>query len=161
MHLLLDFLAQHKIPYEFHQHAAVYTSREARDLIELLPGASAKNLFLRDKKGKRHFLLVMDDLKTVNLKVLASSQCISGLSLASPQRLLKYLGVTPGAVSLMALIHDTDDQVEMLIDKDLCSAEALQVHPLVNTATLVIPMRGIRAFLAITNHTPKIIDIPV
>ena len=156
---LLEFLDQCNIAFEFHEHVAVYTSQQARDLIAPLPGASAKNLFLRDKKGKRHFLLTVDDLKTVNLKELAASQGISGLSLASPERLMNHLGVTPGAVSLMALVNDKDRQVEVLIDEDLWSADALHAHPLVNTATLVIPMDGIRSFLSATGHTPILVKI--
>lgn len=157
---LLLFLTDHGITYTYHEHVAVFTSQQARDLINPLPGASAKNLFLRDKKGKRHFLLTVDDRKTVNLKSLAASQGISGLSLASPERLMQYLGVTPGAVSLMALVNDPDGQVEVLIDQDLWSADALHAHPLVNTATLVIPLDGIKTLLSATNHTPHFVNIP-
>jgi Ala-tRNA(Pro) deacylase len=157
---LLEFLDQHQIRYSFHEHVAVFTSQQARELIEPLPGASAKNLFLRDKKGKRHFLLTMDDQKTVNLKLIAASQGISGLSLASPERLMTHLGVTPGAVSLMALVNDPRGQVEVLIDQDLWSADSLQSHPLVNTATLVIPLEGIKTFLSATNHSTHFVKIP-
>lgn len=157
---LLQFLDNHRITYTFHKHMAVFTSEQARELIGPLPGASAKNLFLRDKKGKRHFLLTVDDTKNINLKSLSVSQGISGLSLASPERLMKYLGVTPGAVSIMSLVNDTESQVEVLIDECLWSADALQCHPLVNTATLVIPIDGIKAFLAATNHSPKLVRIP-
>jgi Ala-tRNA(Pro) deacylase len=157
---LLEFLDQHKIGYKYHEHVAVFTSQQARELIEPLPGASAKNLFLRDKKGKRHFLLTVDDQKTVNLKLIAASQGISGLSLASPERLMKYLGVTPGAVSLMALVNDPEGRVEVFIDQDLWSADALHAHPLVNTATLVIPISGIQKFLMAAIHAPKLIEIP-
>jgi len=157
---LLAFLDQHQIRYTFHEHVAVFTSQQARDLIEPLPGASAKNLFLRNKKGDRHFLLAVDDMKTVNLKTLAASRGISGLSLASPERLMTYLGITPGAVSLMALVNDPQGKVEVLIDEDLWSADALHAHPLVNTATLVIPLAGIQKFLTATNHSPKLIEIP-
>lgn len=158
-HRLLEFLDQNKISYEYHEHVAVFTSQQARDLIEPLPGASAKNLFLRDKKGKRHFLLTVDDRKTVNLKSLAASQGISGLSLASPERLMTHLGVTPGAVSLMALVNDTGGNIDVLIDQDLWSADALHAHPLVNTATLVIPLDGIKTFLSAINHTPHLVKI--
>jgi len=157
---LLQFLTDHGIPFTYHEHVAVFTSQQARELIEPLPGASAKNLFLRDKKGKRHFLLTVDDNKTVNLKSLAASQGISGLSLASSERLLTYLGVTPGAVSLMALVNDPDGLVDVLIDQDLWSADALHAHPLINTATLVIPLTGIQKFIKATNHTPKFVGIP-
>jgi len=68
---LLEFLDKHDIRNEYHEHAAVYTSQQARELIRPLPGAPAKNLFLRDKKGRRHFLLTVDDMKTPNLKALA------------------------------------------------------------------------------------------
>ncbi len=157
---LLQFLTDHGITYTYHEHVAVFTSQQARDLIEPLPGASAKNLFLRDKKGKRHFLLTVDDKKTVNLKSIAVSQGISGLSLASPERLMACLGVTPGAVSLMALVNDPQGKVEVLIDQDLWSADALHAHPLVNTATLVIPLDGIINFLSVTKHLPKTLLIP-
>jgi Ala-tRNA(Pro) deacylase len=156
---LLEFLDQHQIRYSYHEHVAVFTSQQARELIEPLPGASAKNLFLRDKKGKRHFLLTVDDQKTVNLKSIAASHGISGLSLASPERLMTHLGVTPGAVSLMALVNDPEGRVEVLIDQDLWSADALHAHPLVNTATLVIPLEGIKTFLSATNHSTRSVKI--
>lgn len=157
---MLRFLNQNGIEYDYHSHGAVFTSRQARDLIGPLPGASAKNLFLRDKKGKRHFLLAFDDSKTVNLKWLAAVRGAAGLSLASPERLMRTLGVTPGAVSLLALINDTQGQVEVLIDEDLWSADALQSHPLINTATLVINIKGMEKFLSAIHHPPEFINIP-
>lgn len=156
---LLRFLENRNITFSYHAHAAVYTSQQARELIGPLPGASAKNLFLRNKKGSRHILLTADDQKTINLKALAADQGITGLSLASPERMMKYLGVTPGAVSIMSLVNDTEGKVEVLIDEDLWRAEAIQCHPLINTATLVIPMEGIQNFLAATNHSPKLVRI--
>ncbi len=157
---LLQFLKDYGIAYSYHEHAAVYTSRQARELIGPLPGASAKNLFLRDKRGKRHFLLTMDDRKNADLKALAANQRISGLSLASPERLMRYLGVSPGAVSLMSLVNDKEGEVEVLIDEDLWSSGALQCHPLINTATLVIPLEGVITFLSIIHHPPKLVKIP-
>jgi len=157
---LLQFLDQLEIQYDYHEHVAVYTSEQARRLIQPLPGVSAKNLFLRDKKGRRHFMLTVDDSKTVNLKSLAASQGISGLSLASAERLLKYLVVTPGAVSLMSLVNDMEGKVEALIDEDLWQADKLHCHPLINTATLVIPLDGIKKFLSATHHSPTFVKIP-
>ncbi len=129
---LLQYLNLLSIKYEYHEHVAVYTSEQARRLIPPLAGASAKNLFLRDRKGHRHFLLSLPDTKVMDLKSLAASLGLSGLSLASPERLLKYLGITPGAVSLMALVNDTQDKVEVLVDDDLWQADYLQCHPFVN-----------------------------
>jgi Ala-tRNA(Pro) deacylase len=153
---LLDSLS---IRYERHEHVAVYTSEQARQLIEPLPGASAKNLFLRDRSGRRHFLLTLEDTKALDLKALASQQGLSKLSLASAERLMARLGVEPGAVSLMALVNDPDHTVEILIDRDLWEADAIHCHPLVNTATLVIPLEDIKKFLAATGHTARLVNI--
>ncbi len=156
---LLQYLNLLSIKYEYHEHVAVYTSEQARRLIPPLAGASAKNLFLRDRKGHRHFLLSLPDTKVMDLKSLAASLGLSGLSLASPERLLKYLGITPGAVSLMALVNDTQDKVEVLVDDDLWQADYLQCHPLVNTATLVISLQDIKKFIASTGHSVRLVRI--
>lgn len=156
---LLQYLDQLFIHYECHEHVAVFTSEQARLLIPPLAGASAKNLFLRDRKGRRHFLLSLPDSKTLDLKSLADSLGISGLSLASPERLLKYLGITPGAVSLMALVNDPQSKVEILMDLDLWQADLLQCHPLVNTATLVISLADVKKFIAATGHRVKLVII--
>lgn len=156
---MLQYLNLLSIKYEYHEHVAVYTSEQARRLIPPLAGASAKNLFLRDRKGHRHFLLSLPDTKVMDLKSLAASLGLSGLSLASPERLLKYLGITPGAVSLMALVNDTQDKVEVLVDDDLWQADYLQCHPLVNTATLVISLQDIKKFIASTGHSVRLVRI--
>jgi Ala-tRNA(Pro) deacylase len=156
---LLKYLEQLSIHYEYHEHVAVYTSEQARRLIQPLAGASAKNLFLRDKKGKRYFLLTLTDTKTLNLKSLAASLGISGLSLASAERLMNVLGVEPGAVSLMALVNDVSHLIEVLIDRDLWQADKLQCHPLINTSTLVVSLQDIKKFLAATGHEAKLVNI--
>ena len=156
---LLQFLDRLAIPYQRYEHVAVYTSEQARRLIAPLPGASAKNLFLRDKKGQRYFLLTLADTKALDLKSLAARLDLSRLSLAPVETLKARLGIEPGAVSLMALVNDPEHSVEVLIDRDIWQAEAVHCHPLVNTATLVIPLTGIRKFLEATGHTARIVDI--
>jgi Ala-tRNA(Pro) deacylase len=156
---LLQFLDHLAVRYKRHEHVAVYTSEQARRLISPLPGASAKNLFLRDQKGGRHFLLAFDDAKALDLKALAEELGVTKLSLASAERLKARLGVEPGAVSLMALVNDAEHQVEVVIDKDIWQAEALQCHPLVNTATLVISLEDIKKFLEATGHAVRVVTI--
>ena len=156
---LLQFLDRLSIPYAYHEHVAVFTNEQARRLIAPLPGASTKNLFLRDKNGQRHFLLALDDTKALNLKALSARLGVSNLSLASVERLHDRLGVEPGAVSLLALVNDPEHRVEVLIDRDIWQAEAVHCHPLVNTATLVLPLAGLRQFLAATGHAVTLVDI--
>lgn len=157
---LYHFLDHHLIQYEKHEHVAVYTSEQARRLITTLPGISAKNLFLRTKKNTHYYLLAFPDMKSVNLKSLASELDLPRLSLASPERLMDILGIEPGAVSLLALVNDTGHEVEVLLDHELWQAAQLQCHPLINTETLVIPHQGIVKFLEITGHKVNLVDIP-
>lgn len=128
-------------------------------MVPPLPGATVKNLFLRDKKGRRYILLVMEDMKKIDLKVLAGNLGLSNLSLASAERLMEYLGVEPGAVSLLALVNDSTKQVEVFIDQDIWKAEALQSHPLINTETLVIKIEDMERFLEATGHQFELIEI--
>lgn len=155
-----QFLAEHKIEYERHDHPAVYTVEESDRLVPPLPGAKTKNLFLRDKKGTRHFLVVVPAQKRVNIKALPEVVGSSRLSFGSAQRLKKYLGVEPGAVTLLAIFNDPDHAVEVCIDKDLWESEAFNFHPLVNTATLVISRKDLERFIEATGHEIQISDVP-
>ncbi|MGB1009616.1 MAG: prolyl-tRNA synthetase associated domain-containing protein [Thiolinea sp.] len=156
---LYGTLQQHNIRYQRTDHAAVYTCEEADRLLPDLPGAKTKNLFLRDRKGKRHFLVVVSGEKSVDLKALAKTLEVNSLGFASPERLQKHLQLTPGSVSVLAVINDTDNAVELVIDQAIWQAESLQCHPLVNTATLVMPMTELRRLLDILQRPAKIIEI--
>ncbi len=157
---LYQFLDDYLIQYEKLEHVAVYTSEQARRLIPRSQGISAKNLLLRTKKDTRIFLLAFPDKKSVNLKSLAPELGLPRLSLASPDRLMDILGIEPGAVSLLALVNDTSNEVEVLLDHALWQADKLQCHPLINTETLVIPHQGIVKFLELTGHKVNLVDIP-
>jgi Ala-tRNA(Pro) deacylase len=82
------------------------------------------------------------------------------LGFASPERLRKYLGIAPGSVSLLALVNDSAHAVEFVLDRRLWEADAVQAHPLVNTATMVIPHGQLERFLAATGHAAQIVDVP-
>jgi Ala-tRNA(Pro) deacylase len=157
---IYDFLEANAISFTRQDHPAVYTVEEARRLVPPLPGAKTKNLFLRDRKGKRHFLVVVGYEKTVDLKSLTSILGVSKLGFGSPQRLQRHLGVEPGAVSLLGLVNDTDHAVELIVDRSVWGARSLQCHPLVNTSTLVISDTGLRCFLEATGHQPRVLDVP-
>ena len=85
---------------------------------------------------------------------------VDGLGFGSAERLKKYLGITPGSVSLLALVNDEPRAVEFVIDRALWEAEAVHAHPLVNTATMVLPHADLERFLAATGHVPRVIDVP-
>ena len=147
--------------YERFDHPAVYTVSEAKKLSPEMDGASTKNLFLRDKKGIRHFLVVVPQDKQVDLKELSSILEASRLSFASPDRLNKYLGIEPGSVSILALLNDPEKTVEVFVDNELWNAETILCHPLVNTTTLAIPRDGIKKFLEKTEHNLMLVEVPI
>ena len=157
---IYQFLTDHDIGYERHDHPPVFTCEEAERLVPDMPAAKTKNLFLRDRKGRRHFLVVVGYEKAVDLKALCPLLGASKLGFASPERLKKYLGVEPGSVSVLGLVNDVGQEVEVIVDEGLWRADALRCHPLVNTSTLVISRDGIRHFLEVTGHQVRILDVP-
>ncbi len=149
---LIAFLSEHGIACRRCDHPAVFTVAEAARRVPPLPGAKTKNLFLRDKPGRRHFLVCVPADKSVDMKALSAAIGAGRLSFGSPQRLKKRLGIEPGAVTLFALFNDPDHAVELYFDEELWQAEAFQFHPLVNTSTLVIARQALERFLQLTGH---------
>lgn len=156
---LCQFLSKNEIRFQCCDHPPVYTCAEAEALVPSMPGAKSKNLFLCDDKGRQHFLVVVAADKQVDLKTLAQTLEIKKLRFASPKRLEHHLGLTPGAVTLLAVVNDPDHAVTVVIDTDIWNGEALLCHPLVNTSTLSISLDGIRRLLAVTGHSPTVVSV--
>ena len=157
---IYEFLEANQVEYERHDHEAVFTVEESKKLSPELEGASTKNLFLRDKKGSRHFLVTVPEDKQVDLKALSGKLDCSRLSFASPERLKTHLGIEPGSVSLLALANDKEINVEVFIDREIWDDTAILCHPLVNTSTLVIPRESMERFLEKTGHMVRLIEVP-
>jgi Ala-tRNA(Pro) deacylase len=155
-----QFLSEHRIDYERYDHPAVYTVDDVKRLVPPLPAAKTKNLFLRDHKGRRHFLVIVPADKRVNIKALNDLIGSSRLSFGSADRLKKFLGVDPGSVTIFALVNDPDHSVELIIDEALWAQKAFQFHPLVNTSTLVVSNDNLKRFLAVTGHEVKTLAVP-
>jgi Ala-tRNA(Pro) deacylase len=160
MEAFFQFLEDNQIAYARHDHPAVYTVEEADRLVPKLAAAKTKNLFLRDEKGQRHFLVVVPGHKQVNLKQLKDRMEIKRISFGSSERMKKHLGIEPGAVSILALYNDKAHAVELFVDQELWASESFQCHPLVNTATLEITRDNLLRFLEITGHDMKLIQLP-
>ncbi len=158
---IYEFLDQHEIGYERYDHPAVFTVAEALELVPEMPGAETKNLFVKNKKGTRMFLVIVGYDKKVDLKSLAAVLGVKRLGFCSPDRLMQYLGVIPGAVSLLAMVNDTESAVEVVIDEAIWAAEQVKCHPLVNTATLLIDHVGLEKVIEVTNHQYRVVDVPV
>jgi Ala-tRNA(Pro) deacylase len=158
---LLDFLAQHGIGYVRHDHPPVFTCEEEKVNVPESGAVRTKNLFMRDRRGRRHLLLVTTCAKSVSIDRFAEVSGADRLSFASAERLQKYLGVEPGAVTVLGLVNDAQHAVEVYIDADVWNAPTLHAHPLRNDATLVLTHDALVRFLTATGHRHQVVSLPV
>lgn len=151
----LEFMDSQSFAYKRLEHPAVFTCAEADAHHAGIEAVSTKNLFLCDKKARRFFLAVTACEKTLRLDELSAVLGVPHLRFASEQNLQRLLGVAGGSVTMMGLVNDTNYHVELWIDKEIWQGENFLCHPLVNTATLVLPKPELERFLKHTGHSPK------
>ena len=155
---LLSRLETLDIAHRTLSHAPVYTVSESRGLRADFPGGHTKNLFLRNKKGRMWLLTCLED-RQIDLKELAERVGAGRFSFGSAERLMRYLGVIPGAVTPFAVINDHGGVVEMVLDAGLLEHDPLNFHPLDNAMTTAISAPGLLRFLEYANHSPQMIDL--
>ena len=156
---LLTLLEELKISYDRYDHAPVHTCEQADIAVPNVDAVQTKNLFLRDKRGRRHLLLVTSCSKSVDLKAFGEQAGVDHISFASPERLVKYLGVEPGSVTVLGLFVDSDHAVELFVDNDVWQTPRWRCHPMVNSATMVLTRDAVEAFLARTGHSPTVLSL--
>jgi len=149
----LAFLDANGFMYERIEHPAVFTCAEAELHRPTVPALSTKNLFLCDKKARRFFLAVTACEKTVKLDSLAQQLGVANIRFASEENLMRLLGVTRGAVTMMGLANDVEHVVELWMDAEIWNSEYFLSHPLVNTATLILSKAELERFFVLTGHT--------
>ena len=147
------------IAYTRHDHPPVATVEEAVRHWADIPATHCKNLFLRNQKGDRHYLVIVEHAKRVDLRRLAEQIGDGKLSFASPERLKTYLGLTPGSVSPFGLINDSSRAVRVVIDGDLKAATRLSFHPNINTVTLTIAGADFTRFLEACGHIAQYVSV--
>ncbi|MCL1875458.1 MAG: prolyl-tRNA synthetase associated domain-containing protein [Synergistaceae bacterium] len=136
--LVFDKLDELKISYSVIEHPPVYTIEEMDSLGIFEDVSVCKNLFVRNDKGNKHYLISIRKDKQANLKEIAARISASRLSFASEDRLQKYLGLKKGEVTPLGIINDAEHSVILILDSDLKGDNLLGVHPNDNTATVVL-----------------------
>jgi Ala-tRNA(Pro) deacylase len=139
-------------------HVPVYTVAESRELRDDFPGGHSKNLFLRNKKGRMWLVTCLED-RDIDLKELAERLGAGRFSFGSAERLMRYLGVIPGAVTPFAVINDRGGAVHMVLDAGLLEHDPLNFHPLDNAMTTAISAHELLRFLEVADHAPQIVDM--
>ena len=145
---LYKVLAELNIPFEYFEHPPAPTIKEAKKYWKDLVATHCKNIFFRNHKGNKHYLVILEHTQALDIHDLEKRLKQGKLSFASPKRMLKYLGVTPGSVTPFGLINDQENHVHIFLDENLKKAESISFHPNINTASLVISFQDFERFLA-------------
>ncbi len=154
---LLDLLS---IPYYRTDHEPA-SNMEACNAIDAVLGVViCKNLFLCNRQGTRYYLLMMPGDKPFKTRELSQQIGSARLSFARPEKMLQYLDILPGSVSIMGLMNDHDHHVQLLMDRDLLQSPELGCHPCVNTSSLRIKTQDVlNVFLPYVKHEPIFVSL--
>ena len=156
---LYNVLDELNIKFEYHEHPAAPTIEDAKKHWEGIDSSHCKNLFFRNHKGNRHYLVVLHYEQKLAISDLEKMLKQGKISFASDKRLTKYLGLQAGSVSPFGLINDLENHVHLFIDKKLEGALRLSFHPNINTASLIIEFKDFMKFLESTGNTYEFIDL--
>ena len=156
---VLSRLEQLGIAFDRYEHPPIATGDEGLEHWADIDAVHCKNLFLRNQKGTRHYLVILPVTKRADLRAVADQIGDGKLSFASPGRLMTYLGVTPGSVSPFGLIHDKDHHVRVFLDREFKSATSISFHPNINTRTVVLKFADFERYLSTTWNVVKFIDM--
>jgi Ala-tRNA(Pro) deacylase len=156
---LYELLGKLSIVFEYHEHPPLATIEDAKIHWKDLDSGRCKNIFLRNHKGDRHYLIILEHLSQLNIHDLEKKLKQGKLSFASDQRLMKYLGLSPGSVSPFGLINDKEHHVHLFIDEKLNEFDRLSFHPNINTASLVIKKDDFIRFLNAMGNSYEFIKL--
>jgi len=151
-------LAQLGIAYDRYEHPPIATAEAASEHWTAIDAVHCKNLFLRNQKGSHHYLVIVEHTRRADLRRVADQIGDGKLSFASPERLLRHLGVTPGSVSPFGVIHDRERRVLVFLDRALASAARISFHPNINTRTIVLVFSDFERFLLAEGYRARYID---
>jgi len=156
---VLEVLDSLNINYEIHEHPPVPTVEEALPYWNKIKATHCKNLFFRNHKGNRHYLVILRHDRQLNIRDLEQRLRQGKISFASPKRMEKYLGLSGGSVSVFGLINDVENHVHLFIDHALESSELITFHPNENNATLVISQSSFLTFLNWSGNSYEFIKL--
>ncbi len=154
---LFAFLDAHGVAHSTLEHPPVFRVEEGLEIKAALPGGHTKNLFLKDAKGQLWLISALGET-AIDLKRLHTVIGSARLSFGSAELMVQTLGVTPGSVTALGLINDTERRVRFVLDAALAAADPVNFHPLGNDATTAVSRAGFRRFLAALEVEPLVVD---
>jgi len=155
---LLDALG---IAYDRVDHAAAMTMEDCAEVDQVLGTIICKNLFLCNRQKTQFYLLMMPADKPFHTRDITAQIGSARLSFAAPEFMEQFLDITPGSVSILGLMNDRDNRVQLLIDKPVIECDKIACYPCINTASLLMDTRDVLdIFLPAVGHAPVIVDLP-
>ena len=155
---LLDSLG---ISFERVDHAPAMTMEVCAAIDEVLEATICKNLLLCNRQGTAFYLLMLPGNKVFKTSVLSKQIGSSRLSFASAEAMEQFLDITPGSVSVMGLMNDHDNRVQLIMDKDVLAGEFIGCHPCINTSSLRFKTADLmEKILPAMGHEPIFVDLP-
>ena len=156
-----DLLDALHVPYQRIDHEAAMTMEACQDIDAALGAAICKNLLLCNRQKTTFYLLMLPGDKVFKTSVLSKEIGSSRLSFADGQYMEEFLDITPGSLSVLGLMNDSDNRVQLLIDEELLAADTFGCHPCINTSSLKLSMRDLLdTVLPAIHHTPKTVCLP-
>jgi len=156
-----DFLDSLGVSYARVDHAPAMTMEDCSKIDEILQAPTCKNLFLCNRQATAFYILLMPGDKPFKTKDLSARINSSRLSFASPQHMEEILDITPGSMSVLGLMNDTEHRVTLLIDRDILENEFFGCHPCINTTTLRLTVSDLtKIILPAMGHTATVVELP-
>ena len=149
------------IPYIRFEHDATATMEDCAAVGKALEGTICKNLFLCNRQKTNFYLLMMPGEKVFKTKDLSKQLGVARLSFASPEDMLRLLNITPGSVSVLGLMNDKENEVQLVIDKPVLEDEKFGCHPVINSSTLAIATKDLmEKILPAVHHAAILVELP-
>jgi len=156
---LYSILQSLGISFKYLEHPAAPTVEDALEYWKDLDATHCKNLFFRNHKGNRHYLVILEHQQALNIRDLELRLKQGKLTFGSPERLMKYLGVTPGSVTPFGLINDAEKHVHVFLDKNLEHCQSISFHPCINTASIAIAYSDFLKFLQYCGNSFEYVEL--
>lgn len=147
------------IEYKVIEHEPLFTAEDMDKIADRAPGIQCKNLFLRNAKGNKYYLITAEHNAEIDMTDIREKIGSTRLSFGSPERLMKVLKLEPGSVNPFSLINDTNKEVQFFLDKSLITGQQLNFHPNVNYKTVNISLEGLKKYLASIGVILNLIDL--
>ena len=157
---IYELLRSRGMWHEITEHPPVYNMEEMAEITLPYPEADAKNLFVRDDKKRNYYLITVRGDKRVDLKAFKRAHGTRSLTFASPEEMQQYLGLTPGAVTPMGLLNDSECRVKLYLDREFAdSIGMIGLHPNDNTATVCMKTEDLVLLLREHGSEIEVVDI--